>query len=119
MATLEPCELKLYESGSESPDAGNAQRFAQGEGYLQVIDNSALLVVEEAIEPDALDRAELEEKLKAAQERLDSTADPAEKLKEKAMPLQSPEYRRATEERRRAELNVKRYEVFLEIAGGS
>jgi hypothetical protein len=35
------------------------------------------------------------------------------------MPLQSPEYRRATEEHRRAEQNVKRYEVFLEIAGGS
>ena len=42
MAILEPAELKLYKSGSDNPASGDAEVFAQGEGYLQVIDNSAL-----------------------------------------------------------------------------
>ncbi len=51
MAILEPTELRLYRSESE------IVRFAQGEGYLQVVDNSALVLVEEAIAPEDLDRA--------------------------------------------------------------
>ena len=43
MAMLEPTELRLYRSESE------IVRFAQGEGYLQVVDNPALVLVEEAI----------------------------------------------------------------------
>ena len=42
MAMLEPTELRLYRSESD------IVRFAQGEGYLQVVDNSALVLVEEA-----------------------------------------------------------------------
>src|SRR5215208_1859566 len=34
MGILEPTELRLYKSGSD------VVRFAQGEGYLQVVDNS-------------------------------------------------------------------------------
>ena len=39
MAILEPTELRLYKSDSD------VVRFAQGEGYLQVADNRALVLV--------------------------------------------------------------------------
>ena len=115
MAILDPAELRLYKSGSENLDTGDAEVFAQGEGYLQVIDNSALLIVEEAIPPDQLDTSNLETKLKEAQERLerareDAPADTTARAFEKA------EDREASEELRRAEAAVKRYETFLEIA---
>src|SRR5437667_10007362 len=60
MAILDPTELRLYKSDSD------IVRFAQGEGYLQVVDNSALVLVEEAIEPDKLDRSDIETKLEEA-----------------------------------------------------
>src|SRR5438067_8951114 len=90
MAILEPTELRLYKSESD------IVRFAQGEGYLQVVDNSALVLVEEAIEPDKLDRSDIETKLEEAKSSL-------EKAEE------------GSEERARYERNVKRYEAFLEI----
>src|ERR671935_816178 len=58
MAILEPTELRLYKSDSD------VVRFAQAEGYLQVVDNSALLLVEEAHEPDSLDKSNIETRLK-------------------------------------------------------
>ncbi len=51
LAMLEPTELRLYRSDSE------IVRFAQAEGYLQFAENRALVLVEEAIAPDALDRS--------------------------------------------------------------
>ena len=51
MAILEPTELRLYKSESD------VVRYAQGEGYLQVVDNRALVLVEEAIAPDDIDQA--------------------------------------------------------------
>ncbi len=112
LAMLDPTELRLYKSESD------VVRLAQGEGYLQVIDNSALLIVEEAIAPDQLDRSNLETKLKESQERLDrARKDLPEGLSPKA--LASPEHREESEELRRAEAAVKRYETFLEIAGSS
>ena len=93
MAILEPTELRLYKSDTD------VVRFAQGEGYLQVVDNSALVLVEEAIAPDDIDRSAFEERLKearAAVERADE----------------------GSEERARAEREIKRYEAFL-AAGGS
>ena len=78
MAMLEPTELKLYVSGSESPDSGDVERFAQGEGYLQVVDNSALLIVEDALRPDQLDRQELESRLKDAQQSFDEAEEGSE-----------------------------------------
>lgn len=72
MAMLEPTELKLYESGSENAPSADAVRFAQGEGYLQVVDNSALLIVEDAIKPEELDRSALESRLKEAEKGLSS-----------------------------------------------
>ena len=104
MAMLEPCALRIYKSGSEnaSPDAsgGDVVVFAQGEGYLQVVDNSALLLVEDAIPPDEIDRSAFETRLKEAQ-------DAAERAEE------------GSEEQARHERDIRRYEAFLEVAGGS
>src|ERR1700694_2497205 len=68
LARLEPTELRLYRSESE------IVRFAQAEGYLQFAENRALVLVEEAIAPDAIDRASFEAKLSEAR----SSADRAE-----------------------------------------
>jgi len=92
MAILEPTELRLYKSDSD------VVRFAQGEGYLQVVDNSALVLVEEAIAPDEIDRSAFESRLNEAREA-------AERADE------------GSEERARAEREVKRYEAFLAVGG--
>src|SRR5205823_6113402 len=57
LATLDPTELRLYESENE------VSRFAQGEGYVQVCDNRALMLVEEAHRPEDLDRGGLRQGL--------------------------------------------------------
>src|SRR4051794_38820355 len=93
MAILEPTELRLYKSDSD------VVSFAQGEGYLQVVDNSALVLVEEAISPDDIDRSAIESRLKEAQESLERAEE-------------------GTEERARCERNIKRYEAFLEVGEG-
>jgi F-type H+-transporting ATPase subunit epsilon len=94
MAILEPTELRLYKSDSD------VVTFAQGEGYLQVVDNSALVLVEEAIAPDDIDRSAIESKLKDAQQSLEQAEE-------------------GSEERARYQRNIKRYEAFLEVAGSS
>jgi F-type H+-transporting ATPase subunit epsilon len=93
MAILEPTELRLYKSESD------VVRFAQGEGYLQVVDNSALVLVEEAIPPENIDRG-------AFESRLRESRDAAERAEE------------GSEERARAEREVRRYEAFLEVVSG-
>ena len=93
MAILEPTELRLYKSDSD------VVRFAQGEGSLQVVENSALVLVEEAIAPDDIDRSSFESKLKEAQSNVENAEE-------------------GTEERSRAEREVKRYEAFLEVGSG-
>ena len=90
MAILDPTELRLYQSDSD------VVRFAQGEGYLQVVENSALVLVEEAIAPEDLDRSDLEARAKSARE----SAEQAEE---------------GSEERARCERNARRYEAFLEV----
>ena len=92
MAILEPTELRLYKSESD------VVTFAQGEGYLQVLDNSALVLVEEAIAPDDIDRSAIESQLKEARELLEQAEE-------------------GSEERARYQRNVKRYEAFLEVGG--
>jgi F-type H+-transporting ATPase subunit epsilon len=94
MAILEPTELRLYKSDTD------VVRFAQGEGYLQVVDNSALVLVEEAIAPDEIDRSAFEARLKEARDAVDRAEED-------------------TEERSRAEREVKRYEAFLGTTEGS
>ncbi|HEX4760191.1 MAG TPA: ATP synthase F1 subunit epsilon [Thermoleophilaceae bacterium] len=93
MAILEPTELRLYRSESE------IVRFAQGEGYMQVVDNTALLLVEDALDPDSLDRSTLEAQLQNARQALEQ----AEK---------------GSEEERRHKREVRRYEAFLKVGGG-
>ena len=93
MAILEPTELRLYKSESD------IVRFAQGEGYLQVVDNSALVLVEETMDPEKLDRSDIESRLKEARESLEHSEE-------------------GSQEREHAERNIHRWEAFLEIAGG-
>jgi F-type H+-transporting ATPase subunit epsilon len=96
MAMLEPAELKLYESGSENPESATTVRFAQGEGYIQVVDNSALLIVEDAVRPEDLDRPALEARLKEARDGLGRAED-------------------RSEEQARLRREVRRVEAFLAI----
>jgi F-type H+-transporting ATPase subunit epsilon len=93
MAILDPTELRLYKSDSD------VVRFAQGEGYLQVVENSALVLVEEAIDPDKLDRSDLESRLREAREAAERADD-------------------GSEERARHERDARRYAAFLEVASG-
>ncbi len=91
LARLEPTELRLYRSESE------IVRFAQAEGYLQFAENRALVLVEEAIAPDALDRPAIETQLADAR----ASAERAEE---------------GSEERARALRDIKRYEAFLAVS---
>src|SRR5271155_4178115 len=61
LARLEPTELRLYRSETD------IVRFAQAEGYVQMSDNHALVLVEEAVDPAGLDAGELTERVAAAQ----------------------------------------------------
>jgi F-type H+-transporting ATPase subunit epsilon len=90
LAILDPTELRLYETENE------VIRFAQGEGYLQVGFNRALLLVEEAHRPDELDRAELQDKLKRSEQELEA-AD------------------KGSETERMAERDKRRWEAFLGV----
>ena len=96
MAMLLPTELKLYSSGSENPDSADVERFAQGEGYLQVVENSALLIVEDALRPDELDRQALESRLKDAQQSFEQAEE-------------------GSEEQNRCRREIARNEAFLKI----
>jgi F-type H+-transporting ATPase subunit epsilon len=62
LAMLEPTELALYDDKNDGLNANrsNAKRFAQAEGYLQVADNHVLMLVEEAIPPDQIDKGAIE-----------------------------------------------------------
>ena len=92
MAILDPTELRLYRSD------GDVVSFAQGEGSLQVVDNTAMVLVEEAIPPEDIDRSDIESRLKEARDTMERAEE-------------------GSEERNRCERNVKRYETFLEVAG--
>ena len=96
MAMLEPTELKLYTSGSENPGSAEVERFAQGEGYLQVVDNSALLIVEDALRVDEIDRSAWESRLEEARKSLESAEE-------------------GSEEQRRCRREIARAEAFLAI----
>ena len=90
LARLEPAELRLYRSEEE------IVRFAQAEGYLQFAENRALVLVEEAIAPGAIDRAAFESRLSEARTRAQD-----------AQP--------ASEELARARRDIRRYEAFLAV----
>jgi F-type H+-transporting ATPase subunit epsilon len=90
LAMLEPTELRLYRSDSE------VVRFAQAEGYLQFAENRALVLVEEAVAPEALDRSTYETRLSEARTAADAAED-------------------GTEQKARAERDIRRYEAFLAV----
>ena len=90
LARLEPTELRLYRAEDE------IVRFAQAEGYLQFANNHALVLVEEAIAPEQIDRGTFETKLSEARADVERSAEDSE-------------------ERARAERDIRRYEAFLEV----
>jgi F-type H+-transporting ATPase subunit epsilon len=94
LGMLDPTELRLYKSDSD------VIRYAQGEGFLQVYGNRALLLVDEVFEIDDLDSGDLEDRLRRAEEELENAEE-------------------GTEERRAAERHKRRYEAFLALAKGS
>ena len=91
LGMLDPTELRLYRSESD------IVRFAQGEGYLQVGDNRALVLVEEAIAPGELD--------------VSSCGSAC------ARPSRPPRRRGGHRAERRAQRDKRRWEAFLRIAG--
>ena len=93
LAMLEPSELRLYATESE------IVRFAQAEGYMQVTSDGVLLLVEEAHAPSELDAEQLRDRLLHAQRELEEAGEDSER-------------------RRVAERDKRRWETFLEIAGG-
>jgi F-type H+-transporting ATPase subunit epsilon len=93
LAMLDPTELRLYRSDSD------VVRFAQSEGYLQVANNRALLLVEEAHDPGSLDAAQLRDRLQQAERELDDAGEDSER-------------------RRVAERDTRRWGAFLRIAEG-
>jgi len=90
LARLEPTELRLYRSESE------ILRYAQGEGFMQMSENHALLLVEEVTPLEELDRGALEEARAHGRQALED----AEAGSEAAA---------------RAERQVRRAEAFLAI----
>lgn len=94
LAMLDPAELRLYRSD------GDVVRFAQAEGYMQIAENRALLLVQEAFPPDQLDAGQLRERLQEAERQLESSDED-------------------TERQRLAERDKLRWEQFLKIAEGS
>jgi F-type H+-transporting ATPase subunit epsilon len=90
LARLEPTELRLYRSETD------IVRYAQAEGYLQFAQNRALVLVEEAIAPEQIDRPTLETKLSEARAASERAAEDSE-------------------EKARALRDIRRYEAFLAV----
>jgi F-type H+-transporting ATPase subunit epsilon len=64
VARLVPAELRLHRS------EGEVDRYAQGEGWLEVFANRARVLIAEAIPPGDLDASELRSLLDDAERRL-------------------------------------------------
>ena len=94
LAMLDPTELRLYKSDSD------VVRLAQAEGYMQIADNRALLLIEEAHAPGQLDLSDLRERLQHAERELSEAGVDSER-------------------RRVAERNKRRWETFIQIAEAS
>src|ERR671917_684370 len=87
LALLDPTELRLYRTESD------VERYAQGEGFLQVTKDGVLVLVDEAQSPDRLDHGDLQERLRAAQDRMSGAGEDSE-------------------EHRQARRDVRRYEAW-------
>lgn len=64
VARLVPAELRLHKSDSD------VERYAQGEGWLEVFANRARVLIAEAAAPDELDLSELKQRLSDAEQSL-------------------------------------------------
>ena len=93
LGLLDPTELRLYRSESE------IERYAQGEGYIQVAENHVLVLVEEALRPEDLDVADLRDRLSRAERDMEGAEQGSEEL-------------------RRAQRDRRRWDAFLRIAEG-
>jgi F-type H+-transporting ATPase subunit epsilon len=93
LAMLDPTELRLYKSETE------VVRYAQGEGFLQMTGEHALVLVDEVFSVEDLDASELRERLKRAEDELANAE-------------------QNSEEARIAARDKRRYEAFLKLAGG-
>jgi F-type H+-transporting ATPase subunit epsilon len=93
LAMLDPTELRLYKSETE------VVRFAQGEGFLQMTGEHALVLVDEVFSVEDLDASELRERLRRAEDELSDAEE-------------------NSEEARIAARDKRRYEAFLKLAGG-
>ncbi len=91
LAQLRPTCLKLVLEGDEE------RKWAQGHGMLQMFGNHAQVLLEEALDPDTLDRSRLEDQQTDAEAR-----------------LEDPESGEA--ERRFAQRDLERIKAFLELA---
>ena len=94
LAIVDPVELRLHVIKDKE-----IIRFAQGEGYLQVAEGRALLLVEEAHPPEELDVAELREKLQRAEQELESAEE-------------------GSEAESKAARDRRRWEAFIAVAEG-
>jgi F-type H+-transporting ATPase subunit epsilon len=93
LGMLDPTELRLYKSDSE------VIRYAQGEGFLQMTGDHALILVDEVFGVDDLNASDLRDRLQRAEDELSSAEE-------------------GSEERRLAERDKRRYEAFLKLAEG-
>jgi F-type H+-transporting ATPase subunit epsilon len=94
MGMLEPTELRLYRSDSD------IVRFAQSEGYLQVVDNDCLLLVEEVVPPDQLDKTDLEQRMRECEQSLERAEE-------------------GSEEHDRHQRDLRRWRAFLDVASST
>ena len=91
LAMLDPTEMRIYKSDSE------VVRFAQGEGFLQMTGEHALVLVDEVFPVDELNASDLRDRAQRAQDELDNAEE-------------------GTEEARAAARDKRRYDAFLKMA---
>lgn len=94
LAMLDPCELRLHTSETE------VLRFAQGEGYMQVGGNRAMLLLEDAVPAGDLDKADLEARLAQRKSDLEGLEEDSEAA-------------------RTATRDIRRIEAFLAVASAA
>ena len=93
LAMLDPTELRLYKSESE------VVRYAQGEGFLQMTGEHALVLVDEVFPIDELNSSELQDRARRAEEELSNAEE-------------------GSEEARAAARDKRRYDAFVKLAQG-
>ncbi len=99
LARTVPHELRIYADESEFAGSGGGRRYAAAEGWIEVFANKVTVLVSEAVEPDALDPADLRSRLEDAEQRL-------------------REAEQGSAQQQTAEQDKERAETFLAIAGG-